>query len=162
LNFFVELYDPSTGQKLRGDDTECKITILDEDFPGVLGLQVTEVQVGAGNDKVDIVVTRVDGTDGVISCMLRTEPFITADKSSPENAIEFEDYLPKHEKVEFAAGESERIVPVYLVNERIARRKEKEQGATAGMGINDDIAEESEEEEAGPKFKVLLERPEPA
>lgn len=37
LNFYVELYDTATGQRLRGDDTECKITILDEDFPGVLG-----------------------------------------------------------------------------------------------------------------------------
>jgi len=29
------------------------------------------------------------------------------------------DYLPKHEKVEFEAGESEKIIPIYLVNEQV-------------------------------------------
>lgn len=39
LDFSCELYDPSVegSPKLFGDDTSCKITILDEDFPGTLG-----------------------------------------------------------------------------------------------------------------------------
>jgi solute carrier family 8 (sodium/calcium exchanger) len=42
LDFFVELYDPNKDPKdgadrLAGDDTICKVTILDEDFPGTLG-----------------------------------------------------------------------------------------------------------------------------
>jgi hypothetical protein len=36
LCFFVELYDLETGDRLQGDDTRCKVTILDEDFPGKL------------------------------------------------------------------------------------------------------------------------------
>jgi hypothetical protein len=36
MDFSIELYDPNTGARLHGDDTECKITILDEDFPGML------------------------------------------------------------------------------------------------------------------------------
>ena len=39
MDFFVELYDPDGPQgmpQLHGDDTRCKITILDEDFPGTL------------------------------------------------------------------------------------------------------------------------------
>lgn len=41
LNFWVELYDPlKTEQgyddRLPGDDTKCKVTILDEDFPGMI------------------------------------------------------------------------------------------------------------------------------
>lgn len=43
LDFYVELYDPATGERLDGDDTECKVTILDEDFPGKLGFSVTDV-----------------------------------------------------------------------------------------------------------------------
>jgi len=42
LDFYVELYDPNKeGQddRLMGDDTRCKITILDEDFPGTLGFE---------------------------------------------------------------------------------------------------------------------------
>ena len=43
LDFFVELFDPHSidedqiPKKLEGDDTRCKVTILDEDFPGVIG-----------------------------------------------------------------------------------------------------------------------------
>ena len=50
--------------------------------------------------------------------MVRTEPLVP-DKLNPQNAIEFEDYLPKHEKIEFNSGESEKIVPIYLVNETV-------------------------------------------
>ena len=52
LDFFVELYDPNhinsdTGipDRLKGDDTRTKVTILDEDFPGSLGFEVTDVRV---------------------------------------------------------------------------------------------------------------------
>lgn len=54
LDFFVELYDPNhinseTGvpEKLKGDDTKTKITILDEDFPGSLGFELTDIRVAA-------------------------------------------------------------------------------------------------------------------
>ena len=48
LDFFVELYDAQTGEKLEGDDTVCKVTILDEDFPGTLGFENTEIMVQKG------------------------------------------------------------------------------------------------------------------
>jgi len=44
LDLFVEIYDPTTDERFDGDDTECKITILDEDFPGKLSFFMTEVQ----------------------------------------------------------------------------------------------------------------------
>jgi len=43
MDFYVELYDPMNGKRLFGDDTECRITILDEDFPGKLGFENTEI-----------------------------------------------------------------------------------------------------------------------
>lgn len=39
LEFMVELFDPQTKERLTGDDTQTKITILDEDFPGKLGFE---------------------------------------------------------------------------------------------------------------------------
>jgi len=63
--------------RLYGDDTQTKITILDEDFPGTLGFGETEVTCIKSQDKVDIVVKRAEGTDGKISCMIRTEALIT-------------------------------------------------------------------------------------
>jgi hypothetical protein len=52
LDFYVELFDPQIvgddgkPKKLEGDDTLCKVTILDEDFPGTLGFEATEIRVG--------------------------------------------------------------------------------------------------------------------
>lgn len=43
MDFYIELYDTKTSQRLPGDDTECRVTILDEDFPGKLGFEMTEI-----------------------------------------------------------------------------------------------------------------------
>ena len=45
LEFYIDLYDISSGKRLPGDDTRCSVTILDEDFPGQLGFEMTEVRV---------------------------------------------------------------------------------------------------------------------
>jgi hypothetical protein len=37
MDFFIEMYDLKTDKCLLGDDTQCKVTILDEDCPGVIG-----------------------------------------------------------------------------------------------------------------------------
>lgn len=65
LDFYVELFDPNminpeTGlyQRLGGDDTRCKVTILDEDFPGTLGFEQTDLRVAKSADKVEICVIR--------------------------------------------------------------------------------------------------------
>lgn len=74
LDFYIELYDITSSERLEGDDTKCKVTILDEDFPGNLGFEESEIKVHKSMDKVDIVVTRTEGCDGKISCMIKTEP----------------------------------------------------------------------------------------
>jgi solute carrier family 8 (sodium/calcium exchanger) len=125
LDFFVELYDPNkvnpeTGlfEKLNGDDTSCKVTILDEDFPGCLGFEITDVRVSAKSEKVEIKIVRMEGADGTISCMLRTEHL--SELPNPSNAIEFEDFVPKHEEIKFLHGENEKTITIKLVPEKIA------------------------------------------
>lgn len=107
MEFFLELYDPATKKRLYGDDTLCKVTILDEDFPGKLGFEVTDISASRFHDKVEVKVVRTEGTDGSISCWIRTKAFMD-DEDSPLNAIKFEDYLPKNEQIEFHTGESEK------------------------------------------------------
>ena len=119
LDFFVELYDPNKEEKndrLIGDDTRCKVTILDEDFPGTLGFDKTEIKAHKSREKVDIYVTRSDGSDGTINCMIKTEPL--TEVVSNMNAVEFEDYCPKHEKVVFGHGETEKCITIQLVNNK--------------------------------------------
>lgn len=71
-------------------------------------------------ERVDIIINRFEGTDGKVSCMIKTEPMIP-DSANPLNAVEFEDYLPRHEKIEFAAGESEKIISICLVKENVTK-----------------------------------------
>lgn len=73
LDFMIELYDLETKEKLFGDDTTCKVTILDEDFPGTLGFSETEVYTSKYHKSVTITVNRNDGSDGKISCRVKTE-----------------------------------------------------------------------------------------
>jgi len=76
LTFSVEIYDIETQQRLDGDDTSCRITILDEDLPGKLGFEVTDMQVERTADRIDVRISRVDGTDGKVSCIIRTEAYL--------------------------------------------------------------------------------------
>jgi len=123
LDFFVELFDPNDigpdnkPKKMTGDDTKCKVTILDEDCPGKLGFEMTDVRVSKRENKVDITVVRSEGADGTISCMIRTEPL--SETNNPSNAIEFDDYLPKHEKLTFGHGENEKTIQIMLVKEKL-------------------------------------------
>lgn len=102
LEFWVELYDPTKTEqgyddRLPGDDTKCKVTILDEDFPGTIQFGNTDIRVSKGATEVEIDVERVDGSDGNIGCMISTEPLTV--EPSPQSAQEFEDYLPMHTKI---------------------------------------------------------------
>lgn len=47
LDFYIEIYDPNGAghPKFFGDDTRCKVTILDEDFPGCLTFEETQLTV---------------------------------------------------------------------------------------------------------------------
>ena len=69
---------------------------MDEDFPGKLVFPETEVMGSRKNDKVDITINRVDGTDGKISCVVRTEYFIEGKENQMniQNAIPDQDYSP--------------------------------------------------------------------
>lgn len=64
-------------------------------------------------------VARTHGTDGKVSCRLRTEPYIANDENNIENAKSHEDYLHKEETLEFASGEAEATFTVFILNEKL-------------------------------------------
>jgi len=54
---------------------------------------------------------RLEGSDGKISCIVRTEACNDASGTlDVRNAAEFEDYLPFNQKITFAHGENEKVV----------------------------------------------------
>lgn len=72
---------------------------------------------------------------------------------TPQNAVEFEDYLPRHEKITFAHSETEQVIRIKLVDNKVPAMVEK--------GAAEEEPEEEDEEEGDVTFKVKLEKPEP-
>jgi len=69
---------------------------LDEDFPGTLCFEDTQVTVNKAQQKVNLKVKRLEGSDGKISCIVRTEAMEATKGLAYKNASEFDDYLPYH------------------------------------------------------------------
>ena len=109
-DFLVELCDEETGTKLPGSDTRCTVTILDEDFPGVLGFEHKKIEVRKKDKFAYVKVKRSDGSDGEISCWVKT----VVVNEVANQATEFTDFLPVDEKLVFAHCETEKIVKVEL------------------------------------------------
>jgi len=95
-DFFVEICNENM-EKLEGDDTRTRITILDEDNPGVIGFDEKHIKVRKKDKFAYIRVVRTDGADGDIRCMCRTEVL----KDISNQATEFTDFLPIEEKLKF-------------------------------------------------------------
>lgn len=105
---------------------------------------------------------RMEGADGTISCYIRTEAL--SEQQTPHTAVEFEDYLPKHEKVTFIHGENEKTISIALVANKATDELEK--GKDFGMGDGTNKPEEAEGDESADEvcdviFKVKLEKAEP-
>ena len=77
MDFYVELFDPNLVDdqvdRLSGKDTRCKVTILDEDKPGTIEFQDSEIKVSQNATEVEIVIVRTDGSDGRVNCTINTE-----------------------------------------------------------------------------------------
>ena len=127
---------------------------MDEDFPGTIGFELTDVRVSKNADKVEITIMRLEGADGTISCMFKTEPL--SETPNPNNAEEYEDYLPSHSKITFLHGENEKTISIGLV-----KKNEKDIDTKGLIEKGDDEAAESSEEKCDVMFKVRLEKPEP-
>ena len=174
LDFYIELYDLSTMggasqgneeeepkyTRLDGDDTRCKVTILDEDFPGTIGFECTNLQVLKSQERVEITIVRNEGSDGQISCTIQTES-LNEQGNAGVAAVEFEDYIPRHEKVIFQNGENSKVISITLVNERVKQLGDN----TKMLKVDEDDESRDEIEEMDEVldviFKVKIERAEP-
>ena len=138
-------------------------TILDEDDPGKLAFEETDIQVVKAQGVAQVKIRRDEGTDGRISCLLKTAAFFETQQADDadgmiKNAREYEDYQPVSQIVTFENGESEKLVEIKLIEDNITGNVEKIQDKAGG-----DEGGESDESDAhiDLKFKVLLEKPEP-
>lgn len=146
LDFHIELfnYDKfanySQYEQLAGDDTKCTITIIDEDCPGTLGFEATDVQVSSEDKHAIVKVIRTDGTDGRVSCEVRTQEY---------TAKEIANFQPLEHgyRVVFENGETEKEVEITLG--AFNNGEENEGGDESGSDSGESI------------FKVFLENQDP-
>ena len=161
LEFNVELYDITSEELLKGGDTVCKITILDEDFPGTIEFVKTDLQVSKNAKFIDVEIHRIDGSDGTIHCQIQTE--VLADNSA--SAQPFEDFIPIQSIITFPHAEIQKTVRIEL-----AKPNPMEEEAKEGKKVDDedsidekkDSEEQSEsDEDQNLMFSIRLSDPKP-
>ena len=109
-DFYVELYDPETGDRLPGADTRTKITIIDDDKPGKFGFSSRFLKVSAKDKVAKLRILRQQGTDGQVSIKFRTQELPDANIKAEPNI----DFVPVSGTVTFEQGENEKevIIPI--------------------------------------------------
>ena len=109
-DFFVTLIDMD-GKRLGGEDTECKVTIIDTDNPGVLGF-VDRMAVVRPRDKVMFLkVHREKGADGDIACevcIITEDPLLPGKPA--RDGIDYD--IPTPLLINFKAGESSATIKI--------------------------------------------------
>jgi hypothetical protein len=94
--------------------------------------------------------------------MIRTEQLTESGRAAQNSAAEFDDYLPKHDKVEFENQETEKTIQITLVNDKMVPRIE---GKTGGNQVDEDDMDvehnSNADEVSDVMFKIVLEKADP-
>lgn len=110
-DFYLEIYDPETKQRLPGEDTRTTITILDDDKPGIFGFEVRTCKVRGKDEKIRLKVMRLDGCDDEVIINYKT--FVPDYLSNPaEPSI---DYMPCEGQLSFETGETMKAIEVAVL-----------------------------------------------
>ena len=103
-DFKVQLLDEVNMELLEGTDTQCTVTILDEDRPGNIGFAERFVSVRRKDQIAIIELERIDGSDGDISCLATTINDVDL-LPGKQQAIEHKDFEPFVDKeIHFASN----------------------------------------------------------
>jgi solute carrier family 8 (sodium/calcium exchanger) len=110
-DFYIELYDPETKERLPGSDTRTKVTIIDDDKPGKLGFSSRFIKIRGIDKFAKIKILRQEGTDGSISVKFRTKELTDASLKA-EPGI---DYTPVTGTIKFEQGENEKEIMIPIL-----------------------------------------------
>ena len=111
-DFFVEMYDPATGNRLMGEDTRTRVTILDDDKPGMLVFEEKQTMKHAANDpECRVTVNRVQGTDGKIKVKWQTVLMGSGDQQAKPGV----DYEERSGELEFLHMESKKEIVIPII-----------------------------------------------
>jgi len=108
----VELYEKGTGSRLIGEDAVTRVTILDDDKPGMLVFEEKKQQRHPANvGECIVVVNRVNGTDGNIKVKYETVPLGRGDQQAKPGI----DYEPVEGELEFSHQESKQTISIKIL-----------------------------------------------
>lgn len=112
--FKVQLLDEIQQRRIPGNDTECVVLIQDEDKPGSIAFEETQVDVRRKDQIAFIRLVRKDGSDGDISCIVNTisnEEVVPGKKAAKEGS----DFVPiKAKKIVFKSGEVDHKIEIEM------------------------------------------------
>lgn len=97
-DFYVELVDVTSGNRLLGEDTRTRITILDDDKPGMLVFEEKKsLRHPATERECVVVVDRVQGSDGKLTVKYKTVKLGHGDQQAKPEI----DFVPTEGTLEF-------------------------------------------------------------
>jgi hypothetical protein len=122
----------NSGKRIKGDDTECRVTIIDTDIPGVLGFTDRMIVVRPRDKVMYLELNRDKGAAGDVSC----EVYITTDGplmpgKAAKSGLDFEVENPCI--VKFKAGESSQKLRINMPGTSVEEECEDPQEAPIGI-----------------------------
>jgi hypothetical protein len=109
-DFYIELFG-ANGDRLAGEDTRCRITIIDDDRPGCLAFASNNVKQ-ASNEKIcKVNVDRIHAFDGHVTVKYKT---CELDKSD-NTATPGKDYVHKEGTLVFGNGEASKTINIDII-----------------------------------------------
>ena len=91
-----------------GKSVRCTITIIDDDFPGILSHQSNELKVMESCGVATLLVERTGGSRGAVSCTFHTKDV---------TAIAGHDYTACSGEIVFADGEAVKEIQVQILDD---------------------------------------------
>mmetsp|Transcript_5925 Transcript_5925/g.6680 ORF Transcript_5925/g.6680 Transcript_5925/m.6680 type:complete len:173 (+) Transcript_5925:739-1257(+) len=124
-DFYIEIYDLETKQRLNGEDSKTTVTILDDDKPGIFGFETRATKVRPKDEKIRLKVVRLDGCDDDIEVKYKTiVPEYLSNPAEPTL-----DYLPNEGTLTFESGETMKVIEVAILQKE--DRPEEEESVFA-------------------------------
>jgi solute carrier family 8 (sodium/calcium exchanger) len=117
-DFYVELSDPSCEEEALqlGASYRCRVTIIDDDFPGSLQFTKDDFEVTEGREEyATLFVERIQGSRGVVKCK-----YATVDKTAHGGV----DFVQTEGELVFADSETKKEIKIKILDDEAYEKLE--------------------------------------
>ena len=111
-DFYIELYNLNTSKKLKGLDSETRVTIIDDDSPGQFGFLANKLSTHSKDKVFNVEVVRKNGCSGKVKLNYEIREY---SKQVPNKAKEGLDFIAKSDTLHFEHGETKKNIKVDII-----------------------------------------------